>query len=358
MPKFAPVRLMHLMRRPSTVEIRYNDDIVHLPELPPEQLALAAMLEASWRDLCSSERPAPLRIRVLSPEVIMHGMNYFWRAASDRPKPSFVHANGVDEKIYFLRDRRLWFVDDWRKRFPSERFLQYDHPRGQDLAGDFKVLLAALELAKALKRRLVLPRTMRCSNSPAHAAYHLHLEDCTVDHFASAKILLRYYNESIVESSLPEDPRFKALMSWRLKRVDDVNDLLEDVRARSAPILILEVNVTDVRNRVLSSLQGSPGSLWKPPCKFAYWPGRQMACRDEAFLRSGKVACKPFDGQQACGIKGFSCCEVFHGWAEKLEIFTGRAWDLPCNCGVSVENDLPHHRRWTLRHSATAGGEA
>ena len=27
------------------------------------------------------------------------------------------------------------------------------------------------------------------------------------------------------------------------------------------------------------------GRLPPLPCKFAYWPGRQMACRDEPFLR-------------------------------------------------------------------------
>ena len=77
---------------------------------------------------------------------------------------------------------------------------QYHHPRGQDLEGDFNVLLAALELAKALKRRLVLPRsgwalpsiypsnpwrkfgfgpcrTMHCANSPAHVAYNSTFEE-------------------------------------------------------------------------------------------------------------------------------------------------------------------------------------
>ena len=28
--------------------------------------------------------------------------------------------------------------------------------------------------------------------------------------------------------------------------------------------------------------------------------------------------------------------QVFHGWADKLEIFTGRSWDLLCNCGLDL----------------------
>lgn len=110
------------------------------------------------------------------------------------------HCVGESWGRCFHSSRQLWFLDDWNTRFPtdaSERFLssaqlwelikcwifawhigifkifqifylqfsstknnmrQYHHPRGQDLEGDFNVLLAALELAKALKRRLVLPR--------------------------------------------------------------------------------------------------------------------------------------------------------------------------------------------------------
>ena len=28
-------------------------------------------------------------------------------------------------------------------------------------------------------------------------------------------------------------------------------------------------------------------------------------------------------------------CDAFWGWGEKLEYFTGKPWDLPCNCGLS-----------------------
>ena len=31
----------------------------------------------------------------------------------------------------------------------------------------------------------------------------------------------------------------------------------------------------------------------------------------------------------------FSCCDVFYGWADKLEHVSGRSWDLPCSCGLA-----------------------
>ena len=46
-------------------------------------------------------------------------------------QPVVAHANGVDGKEYFLRDRGLWFIDDFEKRFEEQqRFLTYNHPTG------------------------------------------------------------------------------------------------------------------------------------------------------------------------------------------------------------------------------------
>lgn len=43
--------------------------------------------------------------------------------------PVVAHANGVDGKEYFLRDRGLWYIDDFEKRFENQkRFLTYHHP--------------------------------------------------------------------------------------------------------------------------------------------------------------------------------------------------------------------------------------
>eukprot|EP00439_Symbiodinium_sp_Y106_P078892 s1318_g17.t1 len=310
--------LMHLATEPATVLVHYGNSTVMLPSgWPPERLAIVEMLRQGKKvggrclGVAASRK---LVLRVLDPAEICHGMNYFWRGvhlATDGVKlPVFVHANGVDEKIYFMRDRGIWFVDDWSERFPqsSRRFLQYTHPRGQDLKGDFGMVLAALQLAQLLSRILVLPRTMNCANSPASAAKMLHWPDCTVDQYASAKILFRYFNGTLAESSLAAHPRFLALATQR----------------------ILESDV----GKTLERLAG--GQLPKLPCKFAYWPGRQMACRDESFLHKAGPAgvCQPGPGQEGCGVKGFACCEVFHGWADKLELFTGHSWALPCNCGL------------------------
>ncbi|CAE8627589.1 unnamed protein product [Polarella glacialis] len=373
--------LAHLAQEPPGVTVLYKESVSRswLPKTwPAERLAVAKLLstKAPLGGLCPSLARVPLRIRVLDPEEVAHGMNFFWRATHlarpDRRPPAFVHANGVDDKLYFMRDRGIWQVDDWAARFPEvprRRFLRYEHPRGLNLSEDFATLLSALELAVALKRRLVLPRTMRCANSPAHAAYNLSVEDCTVDHFASAKILFHYHGDNLVEASLVDNLHFQSLESssrWVAGARDTLHSLLEDPRTASAAVLVLGLglDVRQANEAVAKLLQGSSTASPSPPrCKFAYWPGRQMACRDEAFMRhfGEQRSCGPRPGQEGCGVRGFACCEVFHGWAEKLEFFTGLPWDLPCNCGLAEQcaqyertSDYPqltaNHRCCHLRH--------
>jgi len=129
-------------------------------------------------------------IRIMDPARIAHGMNFFWRRAhlldgdfgppevQDSAKggaveagcsgfcyvmyrftrkccphplytpptapafaeyPEVAHVNGADPKEYFLRDRGVWYVDDFGDRFgESPQFLTYVHPRGQSLAEDFE----------------------------------------------------------------------------------------------------------------------------------------------------------------------------------------------------------------------------
>ena len=65
-------------------------------------------------------------------------------------------------------------MDDWDQRFDkSSAFLMYDHPRGLTLADDFEVLVAAIELGAYFRRRVVLPDTMNCANSPTFNIYNL-----------------------------------------------------------------------------------------------------------------------------------------------------------------------------------------
>ena len=69
--------------------------------------------------------------------------------------------------MYFLRSRGLWYVDDFAERFAGATFLTYEHPPGETLKKDFQLLSAAADLAKSEGRKLVLPDTMNCRNSPA-----------------------------------------------------------------------------------------------------------------------------------------------------------------------------------------------
>ena len=55
---------------------------------------------------------------------------------------------------------------------------------------------------------------------------------------------------------------------------------------------------------------------------------RNMSGFPMGFLRSVEAPLIPFTAMNSF--------QVFHGWAEKLEIFTGRSWDLPCNCGLDL----------------------
>ena len=43
-------------------------------------------------------------------------------------QPVLAHANGVDGKEYFLRDRKLWYLNDFETRFEGQNFLTYEHP--------------------------------------------------------------------------------------------------------------------------------------------------------------------------------------------------------------------------------------
>ena len=61
---------------------------------------------------------------------------------------------------------------------------------------------------------------------------------------------------------------------------------LEGSRAEGGLRLRAQFPSTQVEQEVFYFTPGHdlPGQLPKLPCKFAYWPGRQMACRDESFL--------------------------------------------------------------------------
>ncbi|CAE7385354.1 Parp1 [Symbiodinium natans] len=314
-------------------------------------------------------RSVDLKIRVLDPAVIAHGMNYFWRRAHLLPNPlrfgevAAVHANGVEPKDYFLRDRCLWYLDDFDERFGEHpRFLIYVHARGAPLADDFEDLAAAVEVAMLLRRRVILPDSMNCRNCPAYGPYGFHAwprsaegEElgCTFDYFSRAGLAMGEWLRFAAESGLVKLPRFRALQRARLQRLEDVKDALAKLRGRAAadleaqaPVLEFgaEIPIRAVRNMLKAAVGGQ--ALDSLPCAWRAWPATTYACRDgflvpshSGTLRASGWGLSRCDGsaQAECGILPFMCCETYFGWADKLEALGpgAPAWDLPCGCGLS-----------------------
>ncbi|CAK9069255.1 unnamed protein product [Durusdinium trenchii] len=302
-------------------------------------------------------------IRVLNPAVIAHGMNFFWRRAHLMRSETgglplaAVHANGVEPKDYFLRDRGLWYLDDFTERFgEAPRFFTYVHPRGLSLAEDFEEVAAALEVAMMLQRRLVLPMTMNCRNCPAYGPYGFaewaDKKDlgCTFDYFSRASLAMGEWLKFTVESGVVWLPEFQELLKAR--RHVSAASLQTELRSaggrRPAELFgdtavvqlgeALRVHV--LRDLLKQAVRGQP--LDSLPCAWRAWPATTFACRDAVLPQVGeehsggrdlRASC---DGsmQGECGLLPFMCCEAYFGWAEKLEVLGGKTWDLPCGCGL------------------------
>ncbi|CAE7023205.1 TMBIM1 [Symbiodinium natans] len=276
-------------------------------------------------------------IRVLDPARVAHGMNFFWRRAHLLDPeigsfPAVAHVNGADPKEYFLRDRQVWFLDDWHDRLnASVRFLTYDHPGGQSLQGDFSTLSAAVEVAKLLGRRLVLPNTMNCRNAPSYYAWGLNVTvqketesgNCTFDYFSWAKNLLDAHLGFVIESGVRRTAEFLQLVEAD-KRFINTSDqrfiqalLSNDCCVQAWPPLRRE---GPVAAQWLQQLLPEPAAVvhvatdilqeWDSmTCIFQQFPHQVNVCRDDRYVsRFGK---------------GMS----FWGYSEKLEIFTGARWD-------------------------------
>ncbi|CAE8587874.1 unnamed protein product, partial [Polarella glacialis] len=314
----------------------------------------------------------PVVVRLLDPVCISHGMNYFWRKAYKFSScggiqgrlPAIVHVNGVDPKMYFLRDRNLWYLDDWDERFGnSTAFLVYEHPKGLSLADDFEVLIAALEMAAYLSRRVVLPSTMNCANCPAYEVYRLnesHADEpgCTYDYFAHANGLYEVYSRTkpyAVEAGVGREPRFLELLASSsselppMAEMQQSGSLREEVlaiqqspgRAAFAEFRVLHLS-EDVRLLRDGLRSGAFGMRMNAERVFSCAHQEPligaMACLDEPYVEEfgEDAACPAQHFQEGCGPVGICCCWPFWGWGEKLQYFTGVPWDLPCNCGVSV----------------------
>lgn len=149
----------------------------------------------------------------------------------EAPRPSIARwplASAAETDLsedYFMRDRGLWFLDEFVERFgEAPRFLVYRHPTGLSLAGDFEALAAALELAIMLRRRVILPTTMNCRNCPAYEPYGLSAwprrgdgseMGCTFDYFSRAGLMTGEWLRFAAESSVALAAEFRRLRPRR-----------------------------------------------------------------------------------------------------------------------------------------------
>jgi len=335
-------------------------------QAPPQRF----LPHADWQ-LPHGSGNGPVSVRLLDPVCISHGMNFFWlkayklgRCEAPGSRPAVVHVNGVDPKMYFLRDRNLWYVDDWEERFGKDPyFLMYHHPGGQSLKDDFEYLVAALEVAAYLRRRVVLPETMNCANCPAYKPYRLDetMRDepgCTYDYFAHANGLYEVYSRLkyfAVEAGTAREPQFRRLLASNAGDLPGLAELqqtgalrdeilaMQDTPSRAAfsehRVLRLPEDMRALRDGLRQGAFGLRMNAERVfSCAFQQPLIGAMACLDEPYIEEfGEGAkCPAASLLEGCGPVGLCCCWPFWGWGEKLQYFTGVPWDLPCNCGIDV----------------------
>eukprot|EP00927_Polykrikos_kofoidii_P025398 TRINITY_DN22823_c0_g1_i1.p1 TRINITY_DN22823_c0_g1~~TRINITY_DN22823_c0_g1_i1.p1 ORF type:complete len:1364 (+),score=168.75 TRINITY_DN22823_c0_g1_i1:220-4311(+) len=329
-----------------------------------------------WQPQSNARR---IKIRILNPKEIAHGMNFFWRQAHrlrpggpdglgglHRP-PAVAHVNGVDPKQYFLRDRNVWYVEEWEERFGDRpSFMIYHHPRGLSLKEDFEHLMAAIEVAAYLRRRVVLPDTMNCANSPAFEVWRMNeslpdTQGCTYDYFAHANGLYEVYSRVkpfCVEAGLKRTHSFRALLArsrldlpglQELQRSGQLRDEILAIQERpsnvaafdEARVLQIPADI-DVRKLRDGLRRGDFGLRMNAErifsCAYQQTLTSAMACLDEPYIEefgpSALTKCEAVP--TGCGPVGVCCCWPFWGYGEKLQYFTGVSWNLPCNCGLDL----------------------
>ncbi|CAE7774913.1 rskn-1 [Symbiodinium sp. CCMP2592] len=322
-----------------------------------------------FRNIRAQQTAQPIRLRVLDPKVIAHGMNFFWLRAHEgagQKSPALAHANGVDGKEYFLRDRGQWYIDDFAERFGDQSFVSYEHPPGMSLAQDFQHLVEAVVVAAALRRRLVLPNTMNCEHCPALEPYKattvLSDGNCTFDYFAWSQSFLGHHGDLVAESGLRREASYRSLPETRYTG----SQFAKALGSREGRFLKIEssrrLHLLDIRAayKEVNTAGFGPQEVFQ--CRHHDWPVGWMACRDQRFVKyHGQFSkCKAHEAQPGCGYRGITCCDAFWGWGEKLEYFTGKPWDLPCNCGLSGCEEKPQDQADASRVCCghTSGGAA
>ena len=276
--------------------------------------------------------------------------------------PPVAHANFGRNKLYFMRDRRVWFVENLTERFsepvhkdeyfpaaalPQDlfhgeadpfaggstrvRFLRYGNKakavkssksrlgEGSDkcvshgveansLACHFLELLAALEVAVWLGRRLILPNSFNCSWSPMWEVYGMRTsfrdvhEDCTFDYFADAESFIKRFGHLLVEASFVKSEEFAALSKRsKMLRLDRL-DLAEprELRQLDASVLEVEGSVLALRDSLRDRYHEFTAlgrALF--PCKWIEF---------EAWFYARRPDQPAAVGSSRCGVQGHLAC--------------------------------------------------
>mmetsp|Transcript_58323 Transcript_58323/g.103630 ORF Transcript_58323/g.103630 Transcript_58323/m.103630 type:complete len:863 (+) Transcript_58323:130-2718(+) len=351
-----------------------------------------------YRDASSSDEdafdPSLLNpsVRVHDPEVIAHGASFFWlRSHRSRglQNPPVAHANFGRHKLYFMRDRGVWYTENFTERFkdppqfdeyfpaatlPKNLFLDGEDPfaggssmppkflryrlrmvdDADELAQHFLALTAALEVSVALGRRLILPDSFNCRLQPTWEPYRMsstftseESSRCTFDFFADAQGFVKRFGHLLVEAGFAQSDYFRSLsaepaaLSVQLQSLSNLSQKPGGEKAflelavlrhslEGADVIEIgfddEEDVLELRNLLRQKFGTTLGkALWQ--CAWVDFEGWFYA------TRPGQA--EPV-GERACGVRGLDCCSVYHGWAEKLEYFTDVRWSLPCDCGVGA----------------------
>jgi len=346
-------------------------------------------------------------VRVLDPRVIAHGASFFWLRSHrllGLEQPPVLHANFGRDKLYFLRDRRVWLVENFENRFKAlqkvrsapflcpahlgllcsdfstsedvdlkkssepTRFIRYWPKKGSWTDGrasgwngvslHFLAFCAALEVAVALGRLLILPDAFDCRALPFYEAYEMNLtfkpdeaERCPFDYFADSETFMRQFGNLVVESGFTNTSYFQRLSAapahlvQQLARSFKTRTVRDRLRPRFADLRnfrerseVLKSDVVDVGFddgddifEVRDALREQFGTdvlgpkLWR--CKWVKF---------EHWVYAHHAGQKPPWGRSACGVEGLDCCGTKHGWADKSEYFVGVPWDVPCDCGIGA----------------------
>ncbi|CAJ1397512.1 unnamed protein product [Effrenium voratum] len=326
----------------------------------------------------SSLDGAKFTVRVLHPEVVAHGAAFFWLRWSrlrGLERPPIAHANFGRHKVYFLRDRNVWFepfsarlleppsTDEYfpaavlPEEFRSNAtggFVRYRH-RAEDCAGwgvegvgcQFLVLASGLELAAALQRRLVLPEDWDCRLLPMWEAYRMpatfrsEKEACTFDFFADAEGFVKRFGHVVLEAGLARSEEFRELPAKTLEPTDLESGSLAELRRglEQFPVLQLEhpLRLSQALRARLPAARRLRSALF--PCRWLDFEGWFFARRPDQ-----RAPAAPGDGSGAsCGVQG----PGLEAWIAVQSTMAGqRSWSTSQMCLGASHATVELGLRW------------